>query len=156
MIWGAVEVAITIVAASIPVLRVLVREVRMATRRRYGYGVESAGAAAAGGSGDMSHKKKKSLTARVEQRLERSNSTIVTVTSGYKRGGRTKSADSFGSSLDDLEGGRRSDSSKLSEQEQEMKRLSDANPGKIVQTQEITVRYFEKDDEDMKRMFDAI
>lgn len=36
VIWGASEVAITFMAASIPVLRVLVREVRTMTRRRYG------------------------------------------------------------------------------------------------------------------------
>ncbi|KAK5662132.1 hypothetical protein OQA88_8037 [Cercophora sp. LCS_1] len=38
VIWGAAEVAITICAASVPLLRVLVREVRnRTTQRRYGY-----------------------------------------------------------------------------------------------------------------------
>ncbi|KAK0737829.1 hypothetical protein B0T18DRAFT_354511, partial [Schizothecium vesticola] len=36
VIWGAAEVAITICAASVPLLRVLIREVRSLTRQRYG------------------------------------------------------------------------------------------------------------------------
>lgn len=150
VIWGSAEVAITIVAASIPVLRVLFRELREATtRRRYGNGV---GSAAAPGSnrGVVTPTSKKTLTAGTgagtEQQLQRSNSMIVTVTSGYKRG-RTSSGSST-SFDDDLEAGRGMSS--------EEKRLSDANPGKIVQTQEITVRYFEKDDDDVKRMFEGV
>ncbi|KAM7185679.1 hypothetical protein V8F20_011703 [Naviculisporaceae sp. PSN 640] len=156
VIWGSAEVAITIVAASIPVLRVLFRELREATtRRRYGNGIHSA-AAPGSNRGVVTPTSKKTLTAGTgtragagtEQQIQRSNSMIVTVTSGYKRG-RTNSGSSTSSSLDDdLEAGRGMSS--------EEKRLSDANPGKIVQTQEITVRYFEKDDDHVKRMFEGM
>lgn len=152
VIWGSAEVAITIVAASIPVLRVLAREVRVATRRRYGYGAESAAAGSYSlNKSDTSHSKnlKKLAPGTAGVELERSNSTIVTVTSGYKRGSTNSRGGSI-ASLGDLEAGSRSS------EEEELKRLSDANPGKIVQTQEITVRYFERDDDDMKRMFDGI
>ncbi|KAM7183875.1 hypothetical protein V8F33_013326 [Rhypophila sp. PSN 637] len=148
IIWGSAEVAITIVAASIPVLRVLFRELREATtRRRYGCGVESA-AASGSNRNAVAQKTKNPRTGTGEgtDQLQRSNSMVVTVTSGYKRG-RTSSGSP---SLDvDLEAGSRVMSS-------EEKRLSDANPGKIVQTQEITVRYFEKDDDDVKRIFEGL
>ncbi|KAK4214934.1 hypothetical protein QBC37DRAFT_439838 [Rhypophila decipiens] len=154
IIWGSAEVAITIMAASIPVLRVLVRELREATtRRRYGYGVDMESGAASGSNRNAVAQKKKSPmtgtgTGEGTDQLQRSNSMVVTVTSGYRRG-RTSSGSS---SLDaDLEAG--SGSRVMSSEE---KRLSDANPGKIVQTQEITVRYFEKDDDDVKRIFEGL
>lgn len=43
MVWGAAEVAVTIMAASIPVLRVLVREVKASTRQQYGPSKETMG-----------------------------------------------------------------------------------------------------------------
>ncbi|KAK3312689.1 hypothetical protein B0H66DRAFT_643870 [Apodospora peruviana] len=138
VIWGSGEVAITIVAASIPVLRVLVREVRVATRRRYGY-------SPTGGVESGSHMKMKKDQTASAGTVQRSNSTIVTVTSGYKPGKRMSG--SF-STLDDLESGSMS--------EETMKRLSDANPRKILQTQEITVSYHERpeDEDDLRKMFD--
>jgi len=41
-IWGNAESCVTIIAASIPILRVLVREVKDATRRYYGTNVDTA------------------------------------------------------------------------------------------------------------------
>ncbi|KAK1833996.1 hypothetical protein QBC39DRAFT_389658 [Podospora conica] len=49
VIWGGAEVAITICAASVPLLRVLIREVRSLTRQRYGY--VQAGDGGGGGAG---------------------------------------------------------------------------------------------------------
>ena len=62
VIWGGAEVAITICAASVPLLRVLIREVRSLTRQRYGY--VQAGAGSAAEEGTASHKKDPSEKSR--------------------------------------------------------------------------------------------
>ncbi|KAK3934691.1 hypothetical protein QBC46DRAFT_299422 [Diplogelasinospora grovesii] len=125
VIWGSAETAITIMAASIPVLRVLVREVKTATRRRYGESTNS----------DTYHKK--SYGAGTVQRAN----TVTMVTSDYKHGIQSSNAGSFPSFV------REDDSSDKS--------IIGAHKasGKILQTQEITVRYHERTDvRDMGQM----
>ena len=116
-------------AASIPVLRVLVREVRTATRRRYGYGAESV-------NNDTYHKKSYGSGA-----LQRSSTVIVFA--GHKHGR--------------LDTDTTSSSSTVKFDERDERGVPGAPqinlPGQIWQTQEITVRYHERGDADgMGRM----
>ncbi|KAK3385617.1 hypothetical protein B0H63DRAFT_501452 [Podospora didyma] len=129
VIWGLAEVAVAIMAASIPVLRVLIREVRTATRRRYGYGAESA-------NNDTYHKKSYGTGA-----LQRSSTVIVFA--GHKPGRINTDTTSSSSTI------------KFDERDETgLTGVPQINlPGQIWQTQEITVRYHERDDADgMGRM----
>ncbi|KAK3377347.1 hypothetical protein B0T24DRAFT_701790 [Lasiosphaeria ovina] len=116
IIWGNVEVAVAIMAASVPVLRVLVREVRIATRRRYGQGAESA-------SNDTTFHKKNFGGGTLHR------SSTVMVTAGHQD--RLLDSSSSSSSIN-----------------WEIPHILDpqkAVPGRILQTQEITVQYHERD-----------
>ncbi|KAK0625052.1 hypothetical protein B0T17DRAFT_577729 [Bombardia bombarda] len=80
VIWGSAEVAITIMAASIPILRVLVREVQAATRRKYRHGIES-------GSGlKKTYHSNNSKVNNSEEAVSRSNT--IRVTCSHKEGNR--------------------------------------------------------------------
>ncbi|KAL1837602.1 hypothetical protein VTJ49DRAFT_3620 [Mycothermus thermophilus] len=70
-LWGNAETSVTIIAASIPMLRVLIRDVRTATRRTYGAGY--------GDSHDGA-----------ELTTGKRNTRIITITSGGGGGGTRK------------------------------------------------------------------
>ncbi|KAL2270727.1 hypothetical protein VTJ83DRAFT_98 [Remersonia thermophila] len=74
--WGNAEISVTIIAASIPMLRVLVRDVRSATRRTYAAGY------------DPSHN-------ATELTAGKRNTRIITITSGggTKKGGSSEDSD---------------------------------------------------------------
>ena len=126
MIWGAAEVAITICAASVPLLRVLVREVRSITQqRRYGYHAASA-------SEDAYHAKSGGVVT-----AQRFSTVIVSAghmgpwkldfNPGNYRGTiyENKDEDGVGSNADGI---------------------ADAQvPGRILQTREITIQYHTRD-----------
>ncbi|OIW25567.1 hypothetical protein CONLIGDRAFT_581876 [Coniochaeta ligniaria NRRL 30616] len=115
--WGAAEVATTVMASSIPVLRVLIREVKATTRRLYG------------SSSDDTYQKKSYGAGP----LARSNTVVVAAS--QKRGAleigiaRLKSVRKAGS--DDW-----SDTSVL---------VHEPGKGEILQTQEINIQYHVRD-----------
>ncbi|KAK0724615.1 hypothetical protein B0H67DRAFT_632183 [Lasiosphaeris hirsuta] len=119
VIWGVAEVSITIMATSIPLLRVLFREVRSITQKKYGAQVESA-------SGDTYQRKSYGAGA-----LQRASTVIVT-------------ADSYPWKMDldpssypnTIQEDDRSSHSGDSPQK--------SSSGRIWQTQEITVQYHQR------------
>jgi hypothetical protein len=118
-IWGNAESCVTIIAASIPILRVLVREVSTSARRKYYISRE--GNSSVTGAG-VSAKRTKM----------RSQTNTVVVTGGPRSridqalSGNTKGSTDDWSDKSILEGR--------------------ASPGKIVQTNEINVEYQDRKD----------
>ncbi|TDZ24740.1 hypothetical protein Cob_v002411 [Colletotrichum orbiculare MAFF 240422] len=119
VIWGTVETGVTIVAASIPVLRVLVRDVASTARKYYG---NSAGTRTGGNQAGGNQ------TGGNRLGITRSNTVTVTTTT---RKGSVKKKDKL---ADD-----RSDRSILGDDEE-------PEFGKIVRTNEIVVEYDTRSD----------